>query len=103
MPATKKTTTKRKASKTASSRTSSRSVNSVERKWKTEGELGAADATILKYAKLIDSTDSTRDMRSLVTGMFEMIDRKKALEAAEGKSEAAEAPVFKILKAASGD
>ena len=103
MATTRKTTTKRKSTKTASSRTSARSVNSVEKKWKSEGERGAVEAIILKYAKMIDNTDSSRDLKPLASGMLEAIDRKKALEAAKGESGAMEAPVFKILKAANGN
>lgn len=103
MATTRKTTTRRKSTKTASSKTSSRSINSVEKKWKNEGELGAVEAIILKYAKMIDSTDSSRDLKPLASGMLEAIDRKKALEAAKGESGAMEAPVFKILKAANGN
>lgn len=102
MATAKKTTTKRKSTKTASSRTSSRSVNSVEKKWKSEGELGAVDAIILKYAKMIDATDSSRDLKPLASGMLEAIDRKKALEAAKGDKATTQAPVFKILQAANG-
>ncbi len=100
MATARKTPTKRKSTKTASSRTSSRSVNSVEQKWKKEGELGAVEAIILKYAKMIDSTDSSRDLKPLASGMLEAIDRKKALEAAKGEKGAVEAPVFQILKKA---
>ncbi len=104
MAATKKTTTKRKAAKTQTARTSSRSINSIEKKWKTEGELGATEAIILKYAKILDMTDSGRDMKPLASGMLEAIDRYKALKAAKGEDAENELkPVFKILKAANGE
>ncbi len=54
---------------------------SVEQAWREQGEIGAVRASIVKYAKVLDMTDSGRDMKPLVTGMFEAIDRLKALEA----------------------
>lgn len=71
---------------------------SVELAWRQEGEIGAVNAAIIKYAKVIDMTDSGRDMKPLVTGMFEMVDRLKALEARSEESKS-ETPLFKILKA----
>lgn len=103
MATTKKATTKRKSTKKATARTSSRSINSVEKRWKEDGELGALDAIIKKYAKMIDLTDSSRDLKPLCSGMIEAIERKNALEAAKGEKTAAQAPVFKILKAANGE
>lgn len=71
---------------------------SVEQAWREQGEVGAVQAAIVKYAKVIDMTDSGRDMKPLVTGMFEMVDRLKALEARNSETKA-ETPLFKILKA----
>lgn len=71
---------------------------SVEQAWRKDGEIGAVKATIIKFAKVIDMTDSGRDMKPLVTGMFEMVDRLKALESRDGK-ENADSALFKILKA----
>jgi hypothetical protein len=73
---------------------------SVEQAWRKDGEIGAVKATIIKFAKVIDMTDSGRDMKPLVTGMFEMVDRLKALESRDGK-ESADTALFKILKASS--
>jgi hypothetical protein len=73
---------------------------SVEQAWRKDGEIGAVKATIIKFAKVIDMTDSGRDMKPLVTGMFEMVDRLKALESRDGK-ESADTVLFKILKASS--
>jgi hypothetical protein len=72
---------------------------SVEQAWRNNGEIGAVKASIAKYAKVLDMTDSGRDIKPLVTGMFEMIDRLKALEARDNEKKA-DAPLFKILKAA---
>lgn len=70
---------------------------SVEQAWREQGEIGACRASITKYAKVLDMTDSGRDIKPLVTGMFEMIDRLKALET---KGEAsADTPLVQILKA----
>ena len=50
-----------------------------------------------KYAEVIDATESGRDMKPLITGMFEAIDRLKALEDAEA-AETGDNPLSKILK-----
>lgn len=71
---------------------------SIERAWREEGEMGAVRASIVKYAKVLDMTDSGRDIKPLVTGMFEMVDRLKALESRDSEVKA-ETPLFKILKA----
>lgn len=71
---------------------------SIEKSWREEGEIGAVRAAIVKYAKVLDMTDSGRDIKPLVTGMFEMIDRLKALESRDSEIKA-ETPLFKILKA----
>lgn len=71
---------------------------SVEQAWREEGEIGAVRAAIVKYAKVLDMTDSGRDIKPLVTGMFEMVDRLKALESRDSEIKA-ETPLFKILKA----
>lgn len=71
---------------------------SVEQAWREQGEIGAVRAAITKYAKVIDMTDSGRDMKPLVSGMFEMVDRLKALESRDSDAKA-ETPLFKILKA----
>lgn len=73
---------------------------SIERAWREEGEIGAVRASIVKYAKVLDMTDSGRDIKPLVTGMFEMVDRLKALESRDSEVKA-ETPLFKILKASS--
>lgn len=71
---------------------------SIERAWREEGEIGAVRASIVKYAKVLDMTDSGRDIKPLVTGMFEMVDRLKALESRDSEVKA-ETPLFRILKA----
>lgn len=54
---------------------------SVKEAYLSQGEIGAVKACILKYAETIDGKDSARDMKPLITGMFEAIDRLKMLEA----------------------
>lgn len=74
---------------------------SVKEAYLTQGETGAVRACILKYAETIDSKNSARDMNPLISGMFEAIDRLKALESREGKANS-DTALFKILKAANG-
>lgn len=74
---------------------------SVEQAWRENGEIGAVKASILKYAKVLDMTDSGRDMKPLISGMFEAIDRLKALEAG-GKSENV-TPLLRILEKAANE
>lgn len=72
---------------------------SVEKAWREKGEKGATEASIIKYAKVLDMTDSGRDIKSLVSGMFEAIDRLKSLEARDSKSNENTA-LYRVLKAA---
>ena len=72
---------------------------SVVQAWKDEGEIGAVKAAIVKYAKVLDMTDSGRDIKPLVTGMFESIDRLKALEANVSNKDNV-TPLSQILKQA---
>lgn len=75
---------------------------SVEQAWREEGEIGAVRASILKYAKVLDMTDSGRDMKPLVSGMFEAIDRLKSLEV-QTSNKAKITPLSDILKKASSE
>lgn len=68
---------------------------SVAKAWNEGGEIEAVRASIAKYAEVIDGTDSGRDMKPLITGMFEMVDRLKALEAVEG-AKVAETPLGRV-------
>lgn len=72
---------------------------SVKEAYLSQGEAGAVKACILKYAETIDTKNSARDMKPLISGLFEAIDRLKAIESRNGKSNANTA-LFKILKAA---
>lgn len=71
---------------------------SVEQAYRESGEIGAIKSAIIKYAKVLDMTDSGRDIRPLVTGMFEAIDRLKALEAIN--TETNNTALFKVLEKA---
>lgn len=71
---------------------------SVEQAWREQGEIGAVKASIIKYAKVLDMTDSGRDIKPLVSGMMEMVDRLKALESRDSNQKA-DTPLFQILKA----
>lgn len=51
--------------------------------WEKGGEIEVTRYAVRKYAEVIDVTESGRDMKPLITGMFEAIDRLKALEDAE--------------------
>ena len=54
---------------------------SIEQAWANRDEIGLVRAVVRKYARVLDMTDSGRDIKPLVTGMFEAVDRLKALEA----------------------
>lgn len=69
---------------------------SIAAAWSDGGEIEATREAVRKYAEVIDVTESGRDMKPLITGMFEAIDRLKDLEAAEA-AETGETPLSKIL------
>jgi hypothetical protein len=74
---------------------------SIEEAWATGDELAMARAVVRKYARVLDMTDSGRDIKPLATGMFEAIERVRALEAAQ--SDAQTVPLLKILSDAEND
>lgn len=74
---------------------------SVEIAFRENGEIGAVRAAIIKYAKVLDMTDSGRDIKPLVSGMFEAIDRLKALEAQDSKTK--DTALFKVLSKAANE
>lgn len=69
---------------------------SVEQAWREQGERGAVAAIIVKYAKVLDMTDSGRDIKPLASGMLEAVDRLKALDA----SSKTDTPIAEILREA---
>ena len=68
---------------------------SIEEAWASGDELAMAKAVVRKYARVLDMTDSGRDIKPIATGMFEAMDRVKALEAAQDTN--GKAPLFRIL------
>lgn len=68
---------------------------SLESAWMDGGELAVTEMAVRKYAQVIDVTESGRDMKPLITGMFEAIDRLKALRAQSGDAEGT--PLMRIL------
>ena len=71
---------------------------SIEQAWASGDELAMARAVVRKYARVLDMTDSGRDIKPLATGMFEAMDRVRALEAS--RTNESKAPLFRILKEA---
>ena len=59
---------------------------SIEEAWADGDELAMARAVVRKYARVLDMTDSGRDIKPLATGMFEAMDRVRALEAKQNTS-----------------
>lgn len=68
---------------------------SIETAWADRDEIGVCRAVVRKYARVLDMTDSGRDIKPLVTGMFEAMDRLNMLEAAESAS--CDTPLADIL------
>lgn len=56
---------------------------SIEQAWAERDEIATTSAIVRKYARVLDMTDSGRDIKPLASGMFEAIDRLKQLEAAK--------------------
>lgn len=53
---------------------------SIEEAWARGDELAMAKAVVRKYARVLDMTDSGRDIKPLATGMFEAVERVRSLE-----------------------
>lgn len=70
---------------------------SIELAFDAADEVGMLRAVVKKYARVLDMTDSGRDIKPLVTGMFEAYDRYTAAQAA--RSEATDVPLYNILRA----
>ena len=71
---------------------------SIEEAWSSGDELAMTRAVVRKYARVLDMTDSGRDIKPLVTGMFEALDRVKMLEARD--EETNQSQLFKIMQEA---
>jgi hypothetical protein len=69
---------------------------SIEEAWASGDELAMARAVVRKYARVLDMTDSGRDIRPLATGMYEAIDRLRALESASDSACEFDSVVLKL-------
>jgi hypothetical protein len=74
--------------------------DSIEEAWAAGDEVAATRAVVRKYARVLDMTDSGRDIKPLATGMFEAIDRLRGLENDASINE--DTPLADILKMANG-
>ena len=71
---------------------------SLEQAWTNGGELELTRQAVRKYTQVIDVTESGRDIKPLISGMFEAIDRLKALEQIEDNE--SETPYAQIMREA---
>ena len=69
--------------------------DSIETAWASHDELALTSAVIQKYARVLDMTDSGRDIKPLASGLFEAVDRYNALSASQGVE--SETPLADIL------
>ena len=58
---------------------------SIEEAWVAGDESAMVFAVAQKYARVLDMTDSGRDIKPLATGLFEAVDRWKALTGGENE------------------
>ena len=72
------------------------STTTIELAWRDGDELSVTREVVRKYARVLDMTDSGRDIKPLASGMFEAIDRLKALEDAEA-AKSGSTPLDQIL------
>ena len=65
---------------------------SIETAWRDGDEAAVVSAVVSKYARVLDMTDSGRDIKPLASGMFEAMDRLRAIRAgcADGATPLAE-------------
>ena len=54
-------------------------VESIETAWHQRDEVKMLKNLVAKYARVLDMTDSGRDIKPLATGMLEAMDRLKAI------------------------
>lgn len=67
---------------------------SIEQAWNERDELAMVGEIVRKFARVLDMTDSGRDIKPLATGLLEAVEKYHALEATEGKRET---PLSSIL------
>ena len=58
-------------------------VDSIETAWHDHDEVRMLENLVAKYARVLDMTDSGRDIKPLATGMLEAMDRLKAIDHAD--------------------
>lgn len=65
-------------------------------------DLDVARAVARKYAKVLDTCESARDVKPLATGLFEAMDRVNALEARDRETTST-TPLMRIISQANSD
>lgn len=74
---------------------------SLEDAFQNGTERDLVNAMIIKLTHSIDNCDSSRDLRPLMNGMFEALDRLKAIDAAASvEDETNETPLASVLRMA---
>ena len=76
-------------------------VESIETAWHDRDEVRLLSALVAKYARVLDMTDSGRDIKPLATGMLEAMDRLKLVEAAQGGDEMP--PIMRLIEQANSE
>lgn len=71
---------------------------SIEEAWDRRDKVAVLNAMIKKYARVLDMTDSGRDIKPLASGMLETIAQLEALEGDIRRSE--DTPLASVLRMA---
>lgn len=71
---------------------------SIEEAWDRRDKVAVLNAMIKKYARVLDMTDSGRDIKPLASGMLETIAQLEALEGDISRSE--DTPLATVLRMA---
>lgn len=61
--------------------------DSIETAWHEQDEVRMLRALVTKYARVLDMTDSGRDIKPLATGMLEAMDRLRAIDTSDADSD----------------
>lgn len=61
-------------------------VDSIETAWHEHDEVKMLKNLVAKYARVLDMTDSGRDIKPLASGMLEAIDRLKAIDTSDAET-----------------
>ena len=62
-------------------------VESIETAWHEHDEVQMLKNLVAKYARVLDMTDSGRDIKPLATGMLEAMDRLRSIDTSAVDSE----------------